>query len=118
MGMVGCILLIVCANVANLFLARSVAREREIAIRAAIGASRSRVVRLLLAESVMLSAAGGLLGIFIGWYTASLSAFSCQVRSPILPSSIPACSPSPRPVQPAPQSCSAWRLRSRPPGWT
>jgi len=82
MGAVACILLIVCANVANLFLARSVAREREIAIRAAIGASRSRVVRLLLAESLILGAGGGLLGILIAYCATSALGF-------LLPGTIP-----------------------------
>jgi predicted permease len=82
MGAVGCILLIVCANVANLFLARSAAREREIAIRAAIGASRFRVVRLLLAESLMLGAAGGLLGFLIPYWGTPVLGF-------LLPGTIP-----------------------------
>jgi predicted permease len=82
MGAVGCILLIVCANVANLFLARSAAREREIAIRLATGASAFRVVRLLLAESLMLGVAGGLLGILIAFGTASTLGF-------LLPDNIP-----------------------------
>ena len=82
-GMAGVVLLVACLNLANMFLARSLARRKEIALRLALGGGRNRIIRLILTEGVVLSLAGGVAGFLLGLISSNMLMASLGARMPV-----------------------------------
>ena len=83
MALVGLVVLLACANMANLLLSRSAARQREMSVRMALGASRARILRQVMTESLLLAVLGGLAGLLVGWL--GRNAILAMLSSPVEP---------------------------------